>query len=134
MKKHSSLKTHDTRPIRSSFARHDYNHAWTGLFVDELLGRASPIAWLEATNTELKEQVKAIRRDLMLSSNDDFHAIKTLFGNIKPPPTVRAVRRWLTSLPPGVAYWDRRLVRLTAALHQDEMDPEQLGGTTDLAA
>lgn len=133
MKTHSSRKTHDTRRILSSFARHDYDHAWTGLFVDELLGRASPIAWLEATNTELKEQLNAIRRDLMLSSNGDFHAIQTLFGNIEPPK-VGAVRRWLTSLPPSVAYWERRLDRLTAALHEDEMDPEKLGGTTDLAA
>jgi hypothetical protein len=92
------------------------NYAWTGRFVDELLLKdPSSVAWLDATDIELKKMIGVIFGELSTSPEILRH-----FGNPERPPTAKAIRRWLESLPPGGAYWKRRMDRLMAALHQND--------------
>ncbi len=90
--------------------RTDFEYAYRGFFVDTLVGRAPPQAWLDMSRSDLGDEIRRVRRRIFCPGNPHYLGVSILFGDKKSAPTVTSIRRMLQPLI-GVpdAYWVRRI-------------------------
>jgi hypothetical protein len=129
MQTHPPLRKMRPKPMREPTIRDDYDDAWVGVFVNELLRRADLKVLLRARPAEIEELMDRIHRTLMTPRNLDFPALEVLFGDIKPAPPVDAVLEVLLvkDSPKLRNYNFRELVRSwSEAPKHDDLDPTQM--------